>query len=508
MKYSQKMSYTTKVSLIGLIVYSITTTMLFAQVPCINGKSGIYPCKDVTFLSNVTAQQLLAVGDVNDIWGWVDPETQKEYAIVGLNNGTTFVDVSDPLNPIVLGLLPEHHAASTGRAARSNSIWRDIKVYKNHAFVVSEDADHGMQVFDLTKLRNVANPPEVFPETAHYAGISNAHNIVINEATGFAYAVGATKGGNCRGGELHIIDINNPVEPVYAGCFDSNSYTHDAQCIIYDGPDTDHTGKEICFNANEDRIKIVDVTDKANPTVVSTLFYSGARYTHQGWLTDDRNYFISNDELDETNNDTNTKTFVWDVQDLDKPVLISTYTHEGNAIDHNLYCKDTLIYQSNYTSGMRILNLKDVTTRGLNEVAFFDTYPTSNGPNFNGTWSNYPFLPSGNIIVSDINSGLFVLKYDPNEQEVIASIDNNLELVNIYPNPAKNNLNLQFVSNSTLPTQIKIYDLSGKLKLTSNVTSDNQKEISINTTSLKKGLYHIRIVYGNQSISKKIVIRY
>jgi choice-of-anchor B domain-containing protein len=504
------MSYSTKISLLGLIAYSITATTLFAQVPCINGKSGIYPCKDVTFLSNVTAQQLLAenTGGVwlNDIWGWVDDQSQKEYAIVAMSNGTTFVDVSDPLNPIVLGILPEHASASTGRAARSNSIWRDVKTFKNHAFIVSEDTGHGMQVFDLTKLRDVKNAPEVFPETAHYAGISNAHNIVINEATGFAYAVGATKGGNCRGGELHIIDINDPLQPVYAGCFDSNSYTHDAQCIIYDGPDTDYTGKEICFNANEDRIKIVDVTDKSNPTIISTFFYSGAQYAHQGWLSDDRKFFISNDELDELNNGTNTKTFAWDVQDLDKPVLISTYTHSGNTIDHNLYCKDTLIYQSNYTAGLRILNLKDVETSGLEEVAYFDTYPKDNNKTFNGTWSNYPFLPSGNIIVSDIINGLFVLKYNPNQENVIASIDSNSAFVNLYPNPANNFIKLQFASFSTSPAHINIYDFSGKLILESNMASNNEKEVSINTSSFKKGIYHIRIAYGNEIITKKVVI--
>lgn len=501
------MSYSIKISILGLIAYSITSTILFAQTPCINGKSGPYDCKDVTFLSNVTAEQLLAVGDINDIWGWVDADTQKEYAIIGMNNGTTFVDVSDPINPIVLGIIPEHHAASTGRVARGNSIWRDVKTFKNHAFIVSEDSDHGMQIFDLTKLRNVANPPEVFPETAHYAGISNAHNIVINEATGFAYAVGATKGGKCRGGELHIIDINNPIEPVYAGCFDSNSYTHDAQCIIYDGPDTDHTGKELCFNANEDRIKIVDVTDKSNPSIISTFFYSGAQYAHQGWLSDDRKFFISNDELDELNNGTNTKTFVWDVQNLDKPVLISTYTHAGNAIDHNLYCKDTLIYQSNYSSGLRILNFKDVETSGLEEIAYFDTYPSNNNRSFDGSWSNYPFFPSGNIIVSDINNGLFVLKYDPNQESVIASIDNKSEFVNVYPNPVNNYLNLQFANFSTLTTHIGIYDFSGKLILESTMASIIEKEISINTSSLRKGIYHIRIAYGNESVSKKIVIQ-
>src|SRR5690606_20218176 len=85
----------------------------------------------------------------NDIWGWTDPETEKEYALMGLNNGTAFVDVSDPVNPVYLGKLPTH---------TQSSLWRDIKVYADHAFVVSEASGHGMQVFDLTRLRGVTSP--------------------------------------------------------------------------------------------------------------------------------------------------------------------------------------------------------------------------------------------------------------------------------------------------------------------------------------------------------------
>src|SRR5690554_7849912 len=97
--------------------------------------------------------------DANDIWGWTDPLTGREYAPVGLSNGTSFVDVTDPSNPVYLGRLPAHS---------ENSLWRDIKVYADHAFVVSEAWDHGMQIFDLTRLRDVANPPATFTADAHY----------------------------------------------------------------------------------------------------------------------------------------------------------------------------------------------------------------------------------------------------------------------------------------------------------------------------------------------------
>lgn len=397
---------------------------LWAQIPCEDGFAGEYPCNQVDLMAHLSPAELLAEEHnglwVNDLWGWTDPQTGKEYALVGMTNGTSFVDISDPLSPVVLGILPEHHAAAGGRRGarqagvlhdEAKSVWRDIKVYQNHAFIVSEDNGHGMQVFDLTQLRNVTSPPATFAETANYQGIGKAHNIVINEETGFAYAVGANSAGkNCNGGGLHMIDIREPANPQFAGCYDADGYTHDAQCVIYQGPDADYQGQEICFNSNEDAITIVNVSDKNNPVMVSSVTYVGVAYAHQGWLTEDHRFFISNDELDERNNGTNTTSYIWDMQDLDNPVLIGAYVSELTSIDHNLYIKDAVAYEANYTTGLRIVNLLDIEQGNLKEIAFFDTYPNSNSSIFEGAWSNYPFFESGIVIVSDITKGLYVLQ--------------------------------------------------------------------------------------------------
>lgn len=498
-----------------LFLLLLVTNYSIAQTPCENGKAGPYPCEGVDLISNLTVTELLAefTGGVwiNDVWGWTDPDSDKEYALVGMTNGTSFVDVSDPANPIMLGILPEHHSASSGRVAGANSIWRDVKVFKNHAFVVSESSDHGMQVFDLTQLRDVQNPPVTFPETAHYDGIGKAHNIVINEDSGFAYAVGATQGSTCGGGGLHIININDPVNPVYAGCFDSDGYTHDAQCITYDGPDTDYTGSEVCFSSNEEILSISNVTDKSNPVSIATETYTGVSYIHQGWLSEDRRFFFSNDELDERDNGVKTKTFVWDIQDLDQPKLLKTYTHSGNAIDHNLYVKDTLIFESNYTTGLRILNLKNVETSNLEEVAFFDTYPTGNNIGFQGSWSNYPFFKSGNLMVTDVENGLFVLKYNPQPKEeplVIASLGNELQkALKLFPNPAKDHFKINFSDLSYSSALVEVYDFSGKVIISSSFDLTSQKEVYFNSSELNKGLYHIRVSNGSEKITKKIVIK-
>ncbi|MEZ5441260.1 MAG: choice-of-anchor B family protein [Lysobacterales bacterium] len=368
--------------------------------PCVDGAAEGFPCLNVDLYAHISNAQL-GGGNGNDIWGWTDPDTGREYALMGLTNGTAFVDISDPEFPARLGILPTHSG---------NSTWRDIKTRGYYAFIVSEATDHGMQVFDLRRLRSVANPPTTFTEDAHYDDFGRAHNIVIDVDSGFAMAVGSRQGTvTCNAG-LHLIDINNPLVPSFAGCFSDDGYTHDAQCITYDGPDADYTGREICMASNEDTVTIVDVTNKSATVQISRTPYDGSRYTHQGWLTDDRRYFLVNDELDEIQVGHNTRTYIFDVSDLDQPVLHSTYIAAIAASDHNLYVRGRYAYESNYRSGLRILDLADIDAGNLSEIAFFDTQPSSNAAGTSGAWSVFPYFASGNVIISDVSAGLFLVK--------------------------------------------------------------------------------------------------
>ena len=385
--------------MVTIDVTNVIELQPLAVTTCSGGMAGTYPCRNVDLMSFLALADI-GGGSANDVWGWTDSSTGKEYAIMGRTNGTSFVDISDPVNPIYLGNLPPHSDDSTGR---------DIKVYADHAFIVTEANNSGMQVFDLTQLRMVASPPATFSETAHYPDFSDAHNLAINEESGFAYAVGTN---TCSGG-LHMINIQTPTNPTSAACFSGDGYTHDAQCVIYDGPDLDHKRKEICFNSNEDTLTIVDVTNKAGPVMLSRTGYSGSRYAHQGWLTEDQVYFLLGDELDEANNPdvTNTRTYMWDVSDLDDPALIGSHDSTTTAIDHNQYVKGNYTYQSNYQAGLRILDITDIANGNLSEAAFFDVNPGSDPTNTDGgTWSNYPFFDSGIVIVSVIEQGLFILR--------------------------------------------------------------------------------------------------
>lgn len=368
------------------------------QFPCINGMAGDYPCNGFDLMSHISAEDLGGEGaEGNDSWGWTDPLTGKEYALIGTTTGSAFVDLSDPTNPILLGRLP---------TATVNSSWRDIKVYNNHAFVVSEASGHGMQVFDLTRLRNVQNPPETFSADAAYNEFGNAHNIVINEDSGFAYVVGS----NTFDGGPHFINIQTPTNPLAAGGYANDSYSHDAQVILYNGPDTDHTGKELLIGSNENEVVIVDVSDKNNPSQISNIDYSNIGYTHQGWFTDDMTYFLLGDEIDEINFGGNSRTLVFDFTDLDNPIFHLEYLGPTTAIDHNGYVVGNTFYIANYTAGIRAVDISNISSGVMVETGFIDTFPSNDNTAFNGAWNIYPFFPSGNILVSDIEGGMFIVR--------------------------------------------------------------------------------------------------
>lgn len=382
------------------------------------GKVEIFDCGSTDLLSFLPPSRLTHDGhyiEMNDSWGWTDTQTKKEWAIIGRRDGSTFVDITDPLRPRVVADLP------LTDGARPNS-WRDMKVYKDHAYIVADGAgQHGMQVFDLTRLRQLQPQANGLPQKVAadytYTEIASAHNIVINEDTGYAYAVGSSAGGTTCGGGLHMIDIRDMKKPVFAGCFSDagtgragTGYSHDAQCVTYKGPDKRYTGHEICIGSNETAVSIADVTDKKAPKAVSRVTYPSVGYTHQGWFTEDQRFFFVNDELDEGRPGIDkTRTLVFDFTDLENPVLLKEHKGVEAASDHNLYIKGNLMYQANYRSGLRILNVSDPANP--REVAFFDTAPhTTNGPGFNGAWSVYPYFRSGNIVISSIEQGLFIVK--------------------------------------------------------------------------------------------------
>ncbi|RMB58604.1 choice-of-anchor B family protein [Dokdonia sinensis] len=459
-------------------ILSSASFSLIAQTPCEDNLAAGFPCEGYDLQARITPAQMDA-SLANDSWGWTDPESGIEYALIGLNNGTAFFNLEDPTNPLYLGKLPTHTI---------NSTWRDIKVYSNHAFIVSEASGHGMQVFDLTRLRDVSTE-QTFTEDAHYDGFGKAHNIVINTDSGYAYGVGT----QTFSGGPHFINIQDPLNPVGEGGYADNAYSHDAQVVTYTGPDSDYTGREILIGSNENEIAIVDITDKSNPVEISTIGYSNIGYVHQGWFTENQRYFLLGDETDELLFGFATRTIIFDFNDLDNPELHFEFEGNNTSTDHNGYVVGDKYYLASYRAGMRVFDISDIGNESMTEIGYFDTFPPNDAVGTSALWNVYPFFRSGNIVLSG-DSG-FTLVRDPDflgiEDETLTAD------LSVYPNPATTLVNLQF--NKPLGS-VSIYNILGQEVLQ---VSSQENKLQLNTSDLPSGVYFVQV----GALTQRLIIK-
>ncbi|MGD1915022.1 MAG: choice-of-anchor B family protein [Phycisphaerales bacterium] len=349
--------------------------------------STIFESENATLLAWIPASAF--PGDnkrADDCWGYTSP-SGREYAIVGLQNGFGFVEVTDPTSPVILDTI-----------AGATSNWHDAKVIGEYAYGVSEGG-LGIQVMDLG---NIDDGVVTLVQNKTQFGHQTTHNIVSNPDSGYLYLVGA----NIANGGLLAVSIDDPTDPIIVGQW-TESYVHDAQVVTYtEGP---FAGREVafCFNGLTG-LAVLDVTDKANIMQIGENFYEDLRYTHQGWLSEDRQYLYLNDELDEIRIGVPTSTRVFDVSDPANPTLAGIFGNGLRSVDHNNYVKGDTLYQANYRSGLRVFDLS-VDPVNPTEIAWFDTFPDGDQPSFNGAWGTYPYLDSGIVLISDIERGLFIV---------------------------------------------------------------------------------------------------
>lgn len=459
--------------------------------------SGGYPCDHVELMDVETLDVLGGGENGNDCWGWVEPTSGREIALFGRSDGLSFIDVTDATDIKYFANVP---------TASTPSLWRDVKVYNDHAFIVSEAGGHGMQVVDMNAIAALpVDEVAVLPADVVYAGFGNAHNIVINEETGYAYGVGT----NTFNGGLHIMDIQDPLNPVLVGSYDG-AYTHDAQAVVYNGPDADYAGREVvfCFNGYSG-FAILDAEDKTDVQLISSLTYDQLGYTHQGWISEDQRIAFLNDELDESNFGNNTRTYVLDIADLDNPVILGYFTSPTTAIDHNMYVLGDKLYQSNYLSGLRILDTELAANGTLEEVGYFDTNPASDAAQFDGTWSNYPYFPSGNIAISTFTH-FFMVRPDgsiANSVEDVAAMTADRGELVVRPNPASDWVQICFAGPVGGMSPLEIWDTAGRLIKrwdSMPIPGGEGNGIHVDVSDLRDGVY---VVTDGLGASERLVIQ-
>ncbi len=313
----------------------------------------------------------------NDCWGYKDPNTGNEYAILGATTGTSILNITDPFNPYETGFIPG-----------VTSIWRDVETYGDNLYAGTEGGGGGIQVIDL------ANPEA--PVLVRTKGTFTSHTIRIDQDAGILYCQGVT-GGTAASGFRAFNIATDPDDPTVIANR-ASPYYHDGFT---------KNGRYYGANINgPGRVDVLRVTNMPAYSVMATINYpQGYPGTHNVWTSDDGNWLYTTDEFLGAGT-----VRVWDVADTSSILQLNSFPVWSNTTVHNIYVKNDTAWCAWYEEGVLAFDVTDP----LNEVqiASFDTGPdtTAIGP-YAGCWAVYPFLPSGVIISSDILQGMHLTYY-------------------------------------------------------------------------------------------------
>lgn len=378
---------------------------------------------------------------VNDVWGYADQQG-NEYALVGLVNGTSIVDVTDPAQPIEKAYIPG-----------PTSTWRDLKTWGNYAYVVHDtySGDLPSQGLLIVNLKDLAAGEITFSSFDFDGQLTNAHNIYIDE-NGCVYLFG---GNFAIGGALMFDVSQDPENPVYLGVFD-DYYLHDGMV----------RGDTLWGAAiHEGVVAAIDVSDKSDPVILGSTFTPGT-FTHNAWISDDGNYVFTTDEITSGYIAAVDVSNVTDMSVIDQ---IQSWSPQENVIPHNTHVKGNFLVTSYYCDGVTVVDASDPFN--LQEVAYFDTSDSIGGTS-SGAWGTYPWLPSNRILVTDRQEGLHILSVD-NIEFSAENLDAFLD-VQIYPNPSADEFRIDL---ENVPWQlISVSDINGR-NIESYSNSSNQRTL-------------------------------
>lgn len=408
----------------------------------------------------------------NDVWGYATKG--REYAILGSSKGTHFIDVTEPTRP-------RHIAFEPGKTTKVT--WRDFKTYQHYAYGVADGADNSLQIFDLSNLpfsvKKVYDSNE-FTESAHNCFIDN----------GKLYLISNTKEGVQTG--LVALSLENPEKPAYLGKLNSSVFFR--QHDVYVKNDTAY-----CSSTWEG-LSIFEIKDINNPTLISSITsYPGKGYNHSGWTTSDNRTLVFADE-----SPLGMPLKLYDISDVYDPAFHSTFQSNPGATPHNPYIIGNHVVISYYHDGVQVFDISD--PKNPQRAGYYDTYPdndlqpaTEKYANYRGCWGVYPFLPSGNILASDITYGLFVLTppYEPKPVPAEAPLQ-------VYPNPAEGAFKIDLPAGFRVE-DVQVYDLTGRR------VAYTWQQLGLRTYQLRldvaAGMYLLRAPNGKKVLHGKVVLQ-
>ena len=436
----------------------------------------------------------------NDVWGIA--LDGREYAVVGSTAGTHFIDVTDPADS-------QEVAFVAGEAAGPSIIHRDYHNYDCYLYAVCDEGYSSMQIIDVSYLPDSVSVVYDSDET-----LRQAHNIFIDTAEAKLYAFAAF-GGDQFSSALRIYDITDPVDPQYIEEYDQFGEIDAGH--VHDGYVQNGLGY---LNCGYDGFAMVDFSDPTAPITLGTMTqYPFAGYNHSGWPSVDGQYYYLGDE----NHGYPMKVLdVSDPQDITAVGTLETGRPDNpqQTIPHNQIVACDYLYVSYYYDGLQVYDISDPAAP--QRVSYYDTSDWPFDNNYRGAWGIYPYLPSGNVLVTDMQNGLFILEGPgddcANREESIIScgLVNNTSspqlttiAVTVSPQPASSYLRLQFPEEHTTENvKARLLDLNGRAVHRFEDSWIGQKQVEWNLPQLANGLYILELQGKDWLSAQKVLIQY